>query len=214
MHRARKHPALLGNMLLVSLLLVACTTATRRKMATIFLDGVPPEVSPTQAVQTATPAQADTKAPEAKAEPVPGRSSDRGITGLIVHKPYANRQCGACHESAFSQKLVGEVAELCQFCHKEVFAEAKYRHAPAESGNCLGCHNPHQSSEKALLVMSSPQLCTECHDEKDLALTVEHERIGQSTCQTCHNPHGGDRRFFLKAGWQTAMSAPPTAPAR
>ena len=209
MHGARKHTVILAGWLFFALLLVACTTATRRKLANIFLDGVPPERSPAPSGLATSPALPPPEAAKALGQPPPGQLSGQGGAVLIVHKPYADRQCGACHESAFSQKLVAEVTELCQLCHKSLFAEAKFRHAPAEAGTCLECHSPHQSTEKALLVLPGRQLCLECHEEKDLARTVEHGHIGQSACHTCHNPHGGDSRFFLKSGWQTTLPPVP-----
>lgn len=190
---------------LTALLVGACNSPAGRKWQRIFFDGVPPEPAPASAASAAPGAIP----PGAVSAPAPGPSSDRGGPALVVHRPYANHECSSCHESVFSQKLVSEVIDLCQICHKNVFAKATHRHAPAESGHCLGCHNPHQSQEKALLIQPGRQLCLECHDDKDLAQTVEHERIGQMACHVCHNPHGSERRYYLREGWQAAAGLQP-----
>lgn len=207
MHPARKKALLLAGCFYL-LLVAACNSPAGRKWQRVFLDGVPPEPRPTAAL--AVPAAGGNPAPT---ELPPGQSPDLAARKMVVHKPYANHECTSCHESLFSQKLVSEVDALCQLCHKSVFAQAKFRHAPAESGACLACHNPHQSTEKALLNLPGRQLCLECHEERFLAQTVEHENTGQTACHVCHSPHGGEQRFFLKQGWQAAARAqPPGAP--
>lgn len=193
---------------LAVLLVGACNSPEGRKWQRVFLDGVPPE----PASQPASPTSSPVRAPSAAPPSSPDSPSDRSDRALVVHRPYANHECNSCHESVFSQRLVSETADLCQICHKNVFARATFRHAPAESGYCLGCHNPHQAQEKALLTQPARALCLECHAESDFAQVVEHERAGQAACHVCHNPHGSERRYYLREGWQTAAGLNSAAP--
>ena len=197
MHSVRIKALLLAGCSYI-LLVTACNSPAGRKWQRVFLDGVPPERPPAEAVALSAPLRG------VPADPTPRAAPSGKDPALVVHPPYAKHECSSCHESLFSQKLVREIGELCQLCHQSVFAQAKFRHAPAEIGACLSCHHPHQSSEKALLILPGRQLCLQCHEEKDVATTVEHARIGQTACQVCHNPHGSDQRYFLKTGWQAA----------
>jgi predicted CXXCH cytochrome family protein len=194
---------LLLAMLGLVLLLSACSTATKRRWLEFFCDDLPPD----KAVAAPEPATAvtQTNLPEAYLRA-------RAAPALVVHKPYSERQCASCHESAFSQKLRGEVAEICLLCHKTLFGQAQFRHAPAEAGHCLGCHNPHESPEKFLLVSKGQVLCRDCHDAKDVDGVTAHAQMGQSACQTCHDPHGGTNRFFLKPPATAATTSAPATP--
>ena len=70
---------------------------------TLFFDGVPPES--TGAVSAAPgPAATMTAATNAP----PGRAAAPKVQPVILHPPFADRQCDACHESKFSQKLSGK----------------------------------------------------------------------------------------------------------
>ena len=194
----------LGPLLGVALLLTACTVARKRQVLTFFFDGVQTGIRP--AAPAAVPA----------AEPAPGVPEiyllARAAPTEVRHKPYAERQCLSCHESQFSQKLRGEVAEICQLCHQPLFERRPFRHAPVEAGYSLGCHQPHESTEKALLVLPGRQVCAECHDETLVTRSTAHARIGQEVCHTCHDPHGGQNRYFLKTP-APAVTAAPLAPA-
>ena len=191
----------IGLLLGLVLVLTAGAETRRRQWLRFFFDGVPPEK--TAPITPAAVAAADSM----PAIYLAARAAPPGVR----HKPYADRDCTACHESQFSQKLRGEVAAICQLCHKDLLAEMPFRHAPAEAGFCLGCHTPHESPARGLLVAPSPQVCWECHEEKPLLRGPAHERIGQTPCEECHNPHGSQNRFFLKPGFLD--SHPPEAAA-
>lgn len=194
---------------LVLLAASACTAPTRTRWARVFFDGVPDGTQASGKLIARTPSDA---APAAPRPATPGEArSDRENLGMVVHRPYEERRCNACHESSYSQRLLGEPGDLCVLCHKELFAQATFRHAPAEAGNCLGCHNPHQSSEARLLVAPMPKLCHDCHEPADLARTPDHANVSLDACQRCHNPHGGGDRFFLRPKWKEAAPAIPTA---
>ena len=186
------------------LLLTACTGTRQTKMLAIFFDGVP-EKNPAMATPVA-PAPTPTHAAESS-QPMPelyrlARAAPPGVR----HKPYADRECISCHESQFSQKLRGEVAEICQLCHKNTFASRPFLHTPVATGRCLECHKPHESQESALLALPERQLCAKCHEEKHVLGTPAHAKIGDSACHTCHDPHGGQKKFYLN-------ESPPDRPA-
>jgi len=206
MHTVR-HRALLMAGYAATLLVAACNSPAGRKWQRVFFDGVPPELPPPKSAMHTPLVSTETSAMKA----APSTAPDQGPTRLVVHQPYARHECISCHESAFSQKLVTGVSDLCQRCHEAIFTQDKFRHAPADSGECLSCHHPHQSAEKALLLLPGRQLCLECHEERDVARTMAHDRTGQTACQICHDPHGGAQRYFLKSGWQTAIN--PGSPA-
>jgi predicted CXXCH cytochrome family protein len=182
--------------------LAACSAHTKREWLTFFFDGVPPEKKEGQAYPQPP------VAPESKALPTGAAVARKTELEKTIHRPFLNRRCDACHESQFSQKLRGPAGEICLLCHKIIFAKAAFRHAPAEDGSCLGCHNPHESTEKFLLTRKGQQVCRECHDERDIAGAAAHVAIGASPCQSCHDPHGGGNRLFLK----TAASPAPAEP--
>ena len=146
------------------LLIASCGAHTKREWLTFFFDGVPPEKTEGQAV----PGQPSV-APGRKAGVPTDNLAAAAVPAKTVHQPYGDRKCDACHESQYSQKLRGAVDEICLLCHKTLFAKALFRHAPAEAGYCLGCHEPHESAGKFLLVRKGRNLCSDCHDDKDRA---------------------------------------------
>lgn len=189
------------------LLTAACDTPSKQRWLTFFFDGVPPLDNRTRAETKSVP---DTKG-ETGQEPaavVPASS------GPFLHPPYRTRQCGGCHESAYSQKLRAPREEICLACHKGLLAALPLHHAPAGAGDCLACHDPHQSPEKHLLVRTGPSLCGYCHDPADWGEIPAHATAGEAACQSCHNPHGGAARFFLavEAAKDKADAAPGEAP--
>jgi predicted CXXCH cytochrome family protein len=187
-----------------TLLLAACGAHTKREWLTFFFDGVPPEKSDGQAAATQQPPGT----PGPRISPLAAALAAKAAPVKTIHRPYDTRRCDACHESQFSQKLRGKAGEICLLCHKIIFSKAAFRHAPAEDGSCLGCHDPHESAEKFLLTRKGQQVCRECHDEKDLAGAAAHVAVGTTPCQACHDPHGGENRLFLK----TAASPAPAEP--
>ena len=144
-------------------LLAGCATETKQKWLTLFFDGVPKPGAATNApVQTVgvQPAPATNAPAKAPAPPPPPQ--------LVIHPPYAKRDCTACHESQYSQKMKGKPGEVCFTCHQETqknFAAAKVKHQPVENGECVSCHAPHNSANKKLLVKTGEKLCYECHED-------------------------------------------------
>ena len=181
------------------LLAGGCTPQTKREWLTTFFDGVPPE-HPAAAAGTASQAAADPRAAAMKLPPE---------TPRFLHVPYARRQCDGCHESVFSNKLRAGANELCFTCHKTLLGEARFRHAPAETGECMICHAPHESTERFLLVRKGQEICLDCHEMSDKFSAAAHAQIAGKVCTQCHDPHKSNVRFFLKADAATLVPAAP-----
>lgn len=181
-------------LLLAVTLLAACTAARKQQMLTLFFDGVPSPKPPAAAPSPAAPAPVtENQLPDLY---LAARAAPAGVR----HQPYAERQCTSCHESQFSEKLRGGVAELCQICHKNVFEPRRFEHTPVATGDCGSCHHPHESLQPALLLQPARQVCAECHEEERVFRTPAHRKPGAEACLACHDPHGGPQRYFLRPG--------------
>ena len=123
----------------------------------------------------------------------------------IVHAP-ATESCESCHtanenehpqEGVKGFQLADEATALCFYCHEE-FSETNI-HAPAESGECVMCHNPHSSNYPSLLTASSEKaLCLQCHEMEIPNTDVVHSPVEKGKCSECHDPHQSNESAFLK----------------
>ncbi len=172
-----------------------CSLKTKRQWLGFFFDGVP---GPGSETTTALRQTELAKAPVQATHLLSARRVAAPEPSLFMHVPYGDRQCGECHEGKFSQKLKGTPLQICFACHDDFLKEAKVRHAPAESGECMACHDPHQSTNQFLLGRAGPALCFERHEEKDVSKVEAHAKAGTNTCATCHAPHTADLRFLLR----------------
>ena len=189
-----------AGLLAAGLLIVAgCAQPTRREWLATFFDGVPPLTTNGTARAIPVPA-AETAAPA----PAPAVIKIKGPVA-IMHTPFADNQCGECHESKFSQKLKGKTMTVCFSCHDDFLEKAVVKHTPVESGECLACHSPHQSDFKGLLIKPDPAVCLECHDEADLVKVKGHNKRADLACLPCHQPHAGPKKHRLK----TLVAAAP-----
>ena len=169
------------------LLIAGCATHARHEWLVLFFDGVPPEPG---AVTNAPAAQAGTVAVKTNLLIAPPEPK------VFVHGPYADRECTACHESKFSQRMRGKLKEVCLGCHSDLLDKAKSTHSPVEDGECLQCHNPHQAPRKFLLVKKPTELCVECHDDTAKA-KYPHAPVSEGECLECHKPHASDQPHLL-----------------
>ena len=123
------------------MLLAGCRTDNKQKWLSLFFDGVP-QPGATNALVIIRPvlssgANAAAQAQSAAATPVPALRPK-----MDVHPPYAQRDCTACHESEFSQKMIGKPGEVCFSCHtdlKKSVAAVKVKHQPFDEGDCTSC---------------------------------------------------------------------------
>jgi predicted CXXCH cytochrome family protein len=116
----------------------------------------------------------------------------------ILHKPFLERNCSACHIDQ-SEQLRASGAELCKDCHRKVLDTAKVVHPLVAKGKCDQCHTPHKSTEPYLLLRAAQPLCQGCHAGAKLEQIKEHATKGAATCLDCHDPHRSDRAKLLKA---------------
>ena len=113
------------------------------------------------------------------------------------HKPYADKDCMACH--AGQEGLKAEGMALCVTCHggHAKDAEKPVTHAAVTTGEgCLNCHSPHAGRTREMLVRNdTAKTCQTCHDRKMFAGKFQHPDIGG--CATCHDAHGSEHAGIL-----------------
>jgi predicted CXXCH cytochrome family protein len=87
----------------------------------------------------------------------------------------------------------GDQRPLCLTCHEEMRdgLKQKYVHAPAQSGECGRCHDPHGSAFKYQLAASATDSCLQCHEDvrEELAAKFGHDPAA-AACGICHDAHG------------------------
>ena len=124
----------------------------------------------------------------------------------VVHPPFADRECGACHENIGKDPklLVEKGKDLCLQCHGEMEAvySAKNIHPPVADGECVVCHAPHASNYKKLLVSKERAMCLNCHTEMQkqfLSAKFAHPiEAGEGKCTICHTPHSSQGKYLFK----------------
>ncbi len=166
--------------------LTGCSSPSKDKFLRTFFDGVP-------APEEKKPVVEEKKKPQEKksAEQTPAPKPT-----VFFHQPFAEQQCEACHEKAFSQKLIAKGKELCFNCHDDFSKGKKTVHYPVSEGQCSECHDPHQSPNKYMLKKIIPDICFTCHDEKEIRGKPAHE--GQNNCIECHDPHASNEEKLIK----------------
>ena len=114
------------------------------------------------------------------------------------HPPYAEKNCGGCHNFKATNLLIRPKDQLCYVCHKD-FVKGPYVHGPIAVADCLACHVPHDSKHPALLQQAKSTICNKCHHEERLAAHM-HEQVieHQMECVDFHDPHSGFANYFLK----------------
>jgi predicted CXXCH cytochrome family protein len=171
-------------------MVTGCTSQTQRKWLTFFFDGVPGSQGASMSTRSGRPQVDTTNLPPVRMPP-----SAEALS--VMHPPYAERKCDACHASNYSQRLKDEVTAICTGCHKLFLVKAKYSHAPIEDGQCTLCHLPHQAKEKFLLVKNVRELCFDCHEPEDVLKIKGCGASQDRNCTACHDPHQENRRFLL-----------------
>ncbi|MEK7475075.1 MAG: cytochrome c3 family protein [Candidatus Coatesbacteria bacterium] len=122
-----------------------------------------------------------------------------------VHRPVAEHRCAVCHAAIEEpKKLSKPVEELCITCHESVGKELKGKHVHAilESGDCLGCHDPHASDFPFRLTDEINAVCSTCHQIGDDPIRKSHGGIvvKRVRCTDCHSPHGSDQEKMIRNG--------------
>lgn len=168
-------------LLLLSLLLAACTPKVRLNVLSFLFDGVPD--------------------PTLVSEITPGDSllfdnSDSlsveftVIPSMYYHYPYQEKECMSCHDQNIVGNLIDSEPGLCYACHEDYNYVFESLHGPVDAGYCTACHEPHMSKNKKLLILKGNELCLQCHISYEENPSIYHAEIGDENCITCHNPHG------------------------
>jgi predicted CXXCH cytochrome family protein len=177
--------------MLVTIMLVSqCSPRAGRSLLTFFFDGVPGSDT--------------TEIGLLEADTVLTDSLNPGVTGslreeplAIVHYPYQERECAACHDQQSLGNMVEPEPGLCYMCHEDFGATYEYLHGPVAGGYCTSCHDPHLSENEKLLRLTGEQLCLHCHNPESVFKNEMHQDLEGMTCTDCHNPHGGEDRFIF-----------------
>ena len=177
-------------LLAAGFLLTHCTQRAGKSLLTIFFDGVPGADSSGMASGVIVNEPVDSL-------PISIGAPDQTRTAMVVHYPYQERECGACH----NQNSLGEMVEpepgLCYLCHEDLATVYKTLHGPVASGYCTSCHDPHMAQKEHLLRYTGKELCFYCHRSSSVLQNEMHQDLDDMTCTDCHNPHGGDDRYIL-----------------
>lgn len=197
-HRGGVVAALLGAALLLSATSqwLGCTPQKHYKVLSFFFDGVPDPNAPPEGELDAESA-----------------TSGRPVPRAILHKPFAENKCDACHTSASGRFQDFDKADdsSCAKCHEHVQTQFAVMHGPVAIGGCSFCHVPHESSIPALLIDTAPAVCLTCHDRELLPATPADHATDRS-CLDCHVGHGSDKRGLLRADWSASAAPSTTAP--
>jgi predicted CXXCH cytochrome family protein len=142
-----------------------------------------------------------------------GSANRKMLVGGVVHAPFADKSCAACHRSPMGGRirLTGRADALCASCHRDIPESAPtggswhlaLRGSRTASG-CLACHDPHVSLNRKLLVKTGTALCASCHFGHVQAAGAKggHAPAAED-CLTCHRPHGAPRPSLLTETPQT-----------
>lgn len=121
------------------------------------------------------------------------------VAAVIVHRPYAEEKCDACHRTRFRPSR--NDASACRECHSGVETAHERMHGPVVSGACLWCHAPHESKHAALLRDRDRKVCGQCHTPGLLESTRVPAHADEArACLECHSGHGGREPYLLKPG--------------
>jgi predicted CXXCH cytochrome family protein len=190
-------------MLITVAILVGCSTQTSYKTLSFFFDGVPDPNAPVAAPQMLSSE---------------GEGIEREVRLKVLHKPFADNNCKACHlatkeihtsgqQDPKDLKLLALDSDLCLRCHAEKLGEHKIMHGPVKAAACMWCHDPHQSSVPHLLKSTGPELCLQCHDRQLLTTRSIGHKAEDKACLDCHYGHGGPNTNLLRLS-----SDPPRIP--
>ena len=165
-------------------------TVTKKNYSTLslFFDGVPDPFLP--------PKGAD------------GPGDSTISASVVVHKPFAEEKCDACHNTQY--KPSRNDPRACYTCHEKVAEGHAWVHGAVAGGACLWCHAPHESARKWLLRSQDRKLCMQCHAATMLNGNVVPAHADPNFgCIECHFGHGGDTPLMLKPG-ASRLAPPPT----
>ena len=168
-------------------LISAGETSRKQKWLRFFFDGVPDPNAKTN--QPAIQYDEDGR-PLVVKEAQRINLTPTNAPAFTRHPPYADRQCGECHKSKYSPELKAPQKDVCFACHDDFLKKAKFKHQPAENGDCHSCHDPHGSPYPKMVKKLGKESCLECHD--DFSNKFKHLPVENGECTSCHNPHASE----------------------
>jgi predicted CXXCH cytochrome family protein len=127
-----------------------------------------------------------------------GGYEEPGMEALLVHFPYAERECAACHDPNSLGTLQEPQPDLCYMCHEDYSRSYTYLHGPVAGGYCTSCHHPHLSENAHLLRFTGSELCYYCHRKEGVLKNDMHTDLEGMDCCDCHNAHGGEDRYIFQ----------------
>lgn len=134
-------------------------------------------------------------------------SAFTGMLRPVVHPPFGDGMCDACHMTETDHPGVLRAAggRLCRMCHGSYpNPQERVVHEPVAAGNCGACHKPHAAKQPHLLAAPQPEVCLSCHEE--IARRAESSRSAhplktdKGSCTACHRPHSSKEGALLVTG--------------
>lgn len=181
-----------GLLLISALALFAqCSRHTGKSLLTFFFDGVPEEDSTALVHQDVGAIQGDSSS---QVSILPASE----FSGMLVHYPYEERECAACHDPSSLGSMLEPQPGLCYMCHEDFSSSYAYLHGPVAGGYCTSCHNPHLSENEHLLRFTGSELCYHCHKEESVLKNEMHMDLDGMECTDCHNVHGGEDKYIFQ----------------
>lgn len=170
-------------LLVLLLLLAACSPNKRFRVLSFFFDGVPAleDTVKNNPGDSLLLAQYDHDSLKNELTLAPS---------MYYHKPYQEKKCMECHDENAVGELKNEEPQLCYSCHENFNNKYEKLHGPVDFGFCIVCHEPHMSENKKLQRVSGNALCFPCHVSYEVEQPDTHVEIGDDLCSKCHNPHG------------------------
>ncbi|MBL8747076.1 MAG: hypothetical protein JNK58_12070 [Phycisphaerae bacterium] len=125
---------------------------------------------------------------------------------VLVHQPYAEDKCEACHKTSYRPSR--NDGSPCLACHDSIASEHRWVHGAVAGGACLWCHAPHESARKWLLRGPDRKICAQCHSATLMVSTSVPEHTDPAaSCLQCHMAHGGETPLMLRT--RTGEEPPP-----
>lgn len=168
-----------------------CSRHTGQSLLTFFFDGVPEEDSTELAI-----AGQDVAAGDSVSQGLD--LVEQSSTAMLVHYPYEERECAACHDPNSLGSMLEPQPGLCYMCHEDFSTSYTYLHGPVAGGYCTSCHNPHLSEKAHLLRFTGSDLCYHCHRQESVLKNEMHSDLEGMDCTDCHNAHGGEDKFIFQ----------------
>jgi predicted CXXCH cytochrome family protein len=181
----------LGFILVLSILLFTCCSPSGRTVLSFFFDGVPERDS---TISTGLGDEIELKdSTLLNRDGLPDAASP-----VLLHYPYGERTCIACHDEHSLGEMVEPQPGLCYLCHQDLSDLYAVLHGPVAGGYCTSCHDPHESTNEKLLRYTGDDLCFHCHKEESVIANEIHEGLDGMSCTDCHNAHGGEDRYIFQ----------------